>query len=152
MSAELEKHLLSYYNFMVAYENLLRDDQKLIAIELSNPDNRVTFILGYPQARKVAAFGKQSGKDQVIHLLNFSKTTSQAQMDARDVDGKQIEPDLISNLCLRFTASGPVKKVWVASPDNKAGASESIPFCQHKNELTFTLPYLKYWSMIVVEY
>jgi dextranase len=152
MSAELEKYLLSYYNFMVAYENLLRDEQKTISIQLSNPDNEITFGIGYPRVRRVVAYGKQSGKDQIIHLINFTKTTSTPQLDARDVDGKQVEPDLISNLCLRFIASGPVKKVWIASPDNKAGASEQIPFCQSGDNLTFTLPYLKYWSMIVVEY
>jgi len=40
----------------------------------------------------------------------------------------------------------------MASPDLDGGASKDIPFTTLGNVITFTLPSLRYWDMIVVEY
>ena len=69
----------------------------------------------------------------------------------RDMQGTMPEPRLIEGLPLRLKASAKVNKVWVASPDWLGGAIQELPFSQANGEVTFTLPSLKYWTMIVVE-
>ena len=51
---------------------------------------------------------------------------------------------------MRMKASG-VRKLWVASPDNLGGAPLELTFRQDGGYVNFTLPSLKYWTMIVVE-
>ena len=52
---------------------------------------------------------------------------------------------------LKLNVAGKVSKVWVATPDAHAGASQELAFEQKDGAITFTLPSLKYWSMIVIE-
>ena len=42
-------------------------------------------------------------------------------------------------------------KVWVATPDVLGGAPLELNFKQEGDYVTFTVPSLKYWTMIVVE-
>lgn len=44
-----------------------------------------------------------------------------------------------------------VKKIWVASPDNYGGAPQELKFKQQGDYVTFTIPSLKYWTMVVIE-
>ena len=83
----------------------------------------------------------------MIHLLNFMQANS---LSWRDEQGTMPEPQAISDLPLRMKASG-VKRLWVASPDNLGGAPQQLNFTQDGNYINFTLPWLKYWTMIVVE-
>ena len=50
-----------------------------------------------------------------------------------------------------MNVSGKVNKIWVASPDFHAGASQELSFEQKDGTVTFILPLLKYWSMLVME-
>ena len=54
-------------------------------------------------------------------------------------------------LPLKMKASS-VKKVWVASPDALGGVPQELSFKQEGDYITFTLPSLKYWTMIVIEH
>ena len=71
-------------------------------------------------------------------------------MSWRDIDGTQPEPDVISNITLRMKAKNAAK-VWVATPDVLGGAPLELNFKQEGDYVTFTVPSLKYWTMIVVE-
>ena len=51
---------------------------------------------------------------------------------------------------LKLRASG-VKRLWVATPDALGGAPQELAFQESGGYVTFTLPSLKYWTMIVVE-
>ncbi|NJW54254.1 hypothetical protein HC175_15185 [Salinimicrobium sp. CDJ15-91] len=42
--------------------------------------------------------------------------------------------------------------MWFASPDVNGGASQELEFTQSGNQITLEVPYLKYWSMLVLEY
>lgn len=44
-----------------------------------------------------------------------------------------------------------VSHVWVASPDNLGGVPQELSFSQNGSSISFTLPSLKYWDMIVIE-
>jgi len=41
--------------------------------------------------------------------------------------------------------------LWVASPDVHGGALQELAFTQENGVVSFTLPALKYWTMIVAE-
>ncbi len=45
-----------------------------------------------------------------------------------------------------------VKCIWVATPDALAGAPVELSFTQKDGAVEFTLPSLKYWTMIVMEH
>ena len=44
-----------------------------------------------------------------------------------------------------------VNKLWVASPDVPGGALQELAFTQENGVVSFILPALKYWTMIVAE-
>jgi len=149
MKDDLKIALTSYYNFLVAYQNLLRDGGTFNDVSLSSIDSKISIAKWPASQGYVACFGKRVGSSQVIQLINFkdSKTTSW-----RDNTGIQIAPALIKDAQLVLTSEAVVKKIWVASPDIIGSASRSVNFAQSGNKVSFILPELKYWSMIVVEY
>ena len=85
---------------------------------------------------------------QVIHLLNFLNADN---LSWRDLNGTMPEPRLVSDVPLKMNVSGKVNNIWVASPDFHAGASQELSFEQKDGTVTFILPLLKYWSMLVME-
>ncbi|SFN60866.1 endo-dextranase [Salegentibacter flavus] len=149
MSRDLQDRVTKYYDFMTAYENLLRDGGDFNYPDVSTGDGKVNFGSWPPQASNVAVAGKRIGNKQVIHLLNFSQATT---MNWRDNEGNQASPTPINNLLVNLQETGDISKVWFASPDFEGGASMEIEFSPRNGQVLVRLPYLEYWSMIVVEY
>lgn len=149
MKDDLKKALTTYYDFLVAYQNLLRDGGTFNDVSLSSLDGKISIAKWPASQGYIASLGKKVGSSQVIHLINFkdSKTTNW-----RDNTGIQIAPALIKDAQLVLTSDAAVRKIWVASPDIIGGASRSVNFAQSGNKVSFILPELKYWSMIVVEF
>jgi dextranase len=48
--------------------------------------------------------------------------------------------------------NGKVENVWIESPDLYNGSTFEVDFIQKGEQLTFKLPSLKYWDMVVIEY
>lgn len=146
---DLKRKLINYYDFLVAYQNLLRDGGTFNAPSLISADNRVLYNAWPPQIGKVSVVGKEIANQQIIHLLNFTNATT---MQWRDNNGSQKEPVAIESVRLRVNVTKPVKKVWYASPDFDNGASHQVEFSTAGNQISFAVPWLQYWDMIVVEY
>lgn len=149
MRDDLKITLVNYYDFIVAYQNLLRDGGYFNSPALISADNKVQFNNWPAQQGQVAVVGKVVGNSQVLHLLNFSDART---MQWRDNNGVQASPDALEKLQVRFTPDKPVSKVWAASPDLSKGASIALEFVTAGNQIAFTIPGLQYWSMIVIEY
>jgi len=149
MKSDLQKAIVHYYDFLVAYENLLRSENGTFNSPDLTTSGQITINQWPPQLGQVSVVGKKIGNDQVIHLLNYKDATT---LNWRDNNGTQAYPYDIKNVPLTFTTSKQVKKIWYATPDQNMGASENIHFTQSSGKVTFTLPYLKYWDMIVIEY
>jgi len=147
MSEELKQQIVQYYDFLVAYENLLRDNVTVSSLQISTSDP--VSIKSWPQLGAIWEFAKEKDKRQIIHLINFVDATT---LDWRDNQGTQIEPDTIKNLSLWFETEQDVKSIWIASPDFYQGSPIEIAYTQENGRVLFTLPWLKYWDMIVVEY
>ncbi|MCA0447932.1 MAG: glycoside hydrolase family 66 protein [Bacteroidetes bacterium] len=149
MTDELKKSLISYYDFMVGYQNLLRDGGSFNSPPVVSPQSAVGYTNWPPVAGRIAVIGKLVENRQVIHLINFSNTNS---LDWRDTNGTRTVPVTRQNLALTITVAQAVKWVWIASPDLNYGSSVSLSYQQVGNSLSITVPSLKYWDMIVIEY
>ncbi|HAQ18676.1 MAG TPA: cycloisomaltooligosaccharide glucanotransferase [Prolixibacteraceae bacterium] len=149
MKDDLKSALVNYYDFLVAYQNLLRDGGAFNNVTLTSSDHKMLIGVWPVSQGTVAAFGKKVENTQVIHLINFTNSTTQ---NWRDNTGIQAAPVLIKDARLMLTSNAAVKKMWMASPDIIGGASRSLNFVQTGNKVSFTLPELQYWVMIVVEY
>lgn len=148
MSDNLRTSLLSYYNFMVAYQNLLRDGGDFNTVNLESLDGKIKFA-NWPEGNGyVSVIGKLVGDRQIIHLINFTASTTTSW---RDNEGVQSTPPLISGAKISFTHPDPVNRIWVASPDIAGGSPQELNFLQQGDRVSFELPSLKYWDMIVIE-
>ena len=147
MSNELKKSIVAYYDFMTAYENLLRDGGQQTTSDIVSGNKDISINAWPPLLHGVTAINRNVGNSQVINLVNFSNANS---LSWRDMKGTQPEPTTFSNIPVRIKVSG-AKKVWIASPDYMGGAPQQISFKQNGGYVLTTVPKLKYWTMIVIE-
>jgi dextranase len=148
-SASLLSTLRDYYDFDVAYENLLRGN-------LTNTDNPIQ--LNVPMsvdgsAGAVWAFAKIGRDSQVLNMINLTSTKS---ADWRDDGGNDPMPAAQMNIDVRYFC-GPesVKSISWASPDNGQCKLKTLLFKSGvengKQYVEFTLPELAYWDMIYLD-
>ncbi len=147
MPDDLKSSLINYYDFSVAYENLLRGGGTFNNPTISVTDNAFGINNWQPQQGKICVVGKQVGSKQILHLLNFLNNS----LDWRDTNGTKTTPTTATNIKLSYTTTQSISKIWLASPDTDFGVAKQIAFQQSGNTVTFTIPSLKYWDMIVVE-
>jgi len=148
MNTVLKTAMTHYYDFMTAYENLLRDGGTENVVNLSTTNAKVKLSVWPPKVGYVTALSKVVDNRQVIHLINFSQANN---VSWRDLNGDMPEPNLLSALPLQLTSNGKVNKIWVASPDVHGGVPQELAFVQKDGTISFVLPSLKYWSMVVLE-
>lgn len=149
MKDDLKLALVSYYDFLVGYENLLRDGGSFNTVSLTSADYKLKLNNWAPTQGQVSVVAKEVGNRQVMHLLNFINANT---LEWRDNAGSQTTPSVVENARFSFTTTKTVKKIWYATPDKDNGASKTIAFTQSGNQINFNLPFLHYWDMIVVEY
>lgn len=148
MSDELKTALVRYYDFLTAYQNWLRGVSSKAAYSAHVSVNGNTVKAWPPQANSIVTFAKTVGNSDVVHFLNFSNTSD---LSWRDLNGTRQKPTRKDNLAVTIQTNRKVSKLWVASPDSHAGAVQELSFEQIGNQLTFTLPSLEYWTMVVME-
>jgi hypothetical protein len=147
MSAQLQESLTSYYDFLVGYQNVLRDGGQFNDNPLSS--SNASLNMWPAQQGNVSVVNKNVDGKEVFHLINFSDAT---HMNWRDDAGTQPEPTQISGMNLSFFSHRPIDKLWAASPDVDGGIPVELSFSRAPNgTVSFTLPSLKYWSMVVAE-
>lgn len=150
MSATLQDDLVHYYDFLVGYENLLRDGESQAALPLSASVGATSIpVASLPQLGGIWSLISAKKHMMVVNLINFHKAIS---VKWRDTGGIQTAPDTLSALNLSFSSSSQVTKVWCASPDFEDGSPVPVPFTQAGANVSFTVPNLLYWDMIVVQY
>lgn len=149
MKPDLQKAITKYYDFLTGYENILRGNGTFNVPPLFNTDGKMPVSNWPPKTGNVSMIGKEMGDRQVIYLINFANASS---FDWRDAYGTQNAPVRFQDDAITFNATKTVRKIWWASPDINSGAAQDIPFQQSGNSVSFVLPSLQYWDMIVVEY
>ncbi|MCZ8518299.1 MULTISPECIES: glycoside hydrolase family 66 protein [Paenibacillus] len=146
MSADLQYRESKLYDFIVAYENLLRDGQTETSNRIETP--------GYASSpngdtNKIWAYGKKDSKYEIIQMINLLGVS---RNDWRANDGQKEKPTTISNYEVKYYPSNEVNSLWVASPDARDNRSQKLPFTKgsdgNGNFIKFTVPSLEYWNMI----
>ena len=159
---QIEDWMTRYYDFLTAYENLLRDDwTEKTSVKATCSD--VTINTWEPVANQVTMLAREVNGRQVVHLLNFTheETATDVNDDYmlcwHDRDATRPWPLRFENLSIKLTGMtgmGRVRRIWVASPDYCGGAMQELAdyrYTQGSGTITLTLPSLQFWTMIVIE-
>ena len=159
---QLEDWMTRYYDFLTAYENLLRDPWKeRTTVKATCSD--VNINPWEPVADQVTLLAREVDGRQVLHLLNFTREESSADI-APDYllcwhDNMATRPwprrfEALSVRLTGLTGMGRLRRIWAATPDYMGGALQEITdfrYTQASGTLTLTVPSLQFWTMIVIE-
>lgn len=129
----LLRSLQSYYDFVVAYEDLLagRGVQPDIApVTLSDPSDAAVWT-----------FARRCGKETIVHLINIVNPED----EWRDPEGSRPQPRFLRNVPLKL--DGRWHSAFVATPDDGLGTPLQIPIRDGR----VMVPRLDYWTMLVLE-
>jgi dextranase len=148
MRADLKEAIVKFYDFLVAYQNLLRDGGEFNSPVVTSLDGQRRINNWPPQTGSIAAVGKLVGQRQVLHLINFTNANS---LLWRDDSGTQPYPQEIKEFKVQVQTDKTIDNVWFASPDFIGGVAKQLEFVQAGTYVTLTIPEMKYWGMIVLE-
>lgn len=148
MRTDLKEAIVNYYDFLVAYQNLLRNGGEFYTPDIASLDGQQSIKNWPPKSGAIAAIGKLVNEKQIIHMINFNNAST---LLWRDDSGAQQYPNQIQNLKVQILTDKAVDKVWFASPDSNFGVAQSLDFTMSGNQLTTTIPDMQYWGMLVIE-
>ena len=150
MSPDLKDKMICYYDFMTAYETLLRGggEEEILMVSAEKKGSKVNVAAWPPKLKYLTTFARKQGQRHILHILNFSNAD---QLSWRDLKGTMPTPKTFTDLVLNVSIKDAIQHVYVASPDYHGGALVELPFEQKNGIVNFTLPGLKYWDMIVFE-
>ncbi len=149
MTDSLRQDLVHYYDFMVAYENLLRDGERGASIPLSGETSSGSLNLSSrPTRGSVWSDVTMKNGLMILNMINFTRANSMAW---RDKYGTQTTPDTLTGINMSFTSGTKIRKIWEASPDFYEGSPVDLAFTQTGTQVSFTIPKLLYWNTVVVE-
>jgi len=155
MTGELKRAMIRYYDFAVAYENLLRPDAPAAGInsdwygvDVTSTIDTLVFNQWGPKVNQIATIGRHVGERDIVHLLSYRHAT---HLDWCDSDGDQAPQTLITGIPVSFDMEVEPTRVWVASPDYQQGAPQEVDFSYEGGKLSLTVPAIQYWTMIVIE-
>lgn len=146
VSPELRERLIEYYDFMVAWQNVLRDGGN-IDLTPGIYSNAVSIGDWNPVLGLISAFKKELADKSVYHLINFDGLNS---LEWRDNSGTLSPPSEKNSFSITIPAN-QVNKVSYASPDWHDGVQAELDFTITNGNCEFEVPYLKYWGMIIIE-
>lgn len=163
MTPELRLNMIKFYDFITAYENLLRTPSGWRDPSVSTTSATESFHACKPstscsaaQKGKITVLNKtvtlaaaENKTMDIVHLINLNKAVHTNWMDP---DFTQTEPREVKDLPMTVAVSGIPRKVWAASPDYDWSSPQELSFTSSDGKISFTLPRLKYWSMIVIEF
>lgn len=145
MNNELKSRMRNMYDFVVAYENILRDGQ-------STTENKV-ITKNYSSSKDGTAdtiwtYTREGNGYQMLHLINLLDTDNQW----RDENRTKTTPKKAENVEVKYYYSGEVNSVYLASPDINGGMTQGIDFQKGEDSdgkyIEFTVDSLEYWDLI----
>ncbi|MEK4877953.1 MULTISPECIES: glycoside hydrolase family 66 protein [Paenibacillus] len=144
---ELEAQLIRYYDFLTAYQNILREG--LEKSELKATGSAQAEIQPQAELGKIWSFTKRKDDTDIIHFINFTGATT---MEWKDNQADQAEPPELEKVDVVFPADRKVSRIMFASPDYYQGSTITLGFEQKDGNVFLQLPKLKYWDLITVDY
>ena len=148
MSPQLKDAMVCYYDFLVAYENLLQGTASDSEVKVKASSPAVAINAWPPVQGGVTTYSRKVDGKLVMNLLNFVNIDN---LSWRDMMGVRMEPLKLTDTPVAVTVPGKVSRVWVASPDIHGGVPVDLHFEQQGDKLSFVVPLLNYWTMVVIE-
>ena len=145
MDAGLQIKVRRMYDFIVAYENLLRDGQKPLSRSVVLGKGRHT-TTGANNA--VWTFALADDTHEVLHMINLTGTDNLW----RDEKQEKAAPQPVEFIPVKYYTEKSVQQVFMASPDGEDLTPVTVPFEIGEDEggrfIAFTVPSLIVWNMI----
>ena len=141
-SAGLRKSLRSYYDFLTAYENYLRDVAAPAAVDVTIQGQRSS-PQGIPDTLWTIA--RENGDMTLIHVINLLGSDDPHW---RDMTMKRPEPPRLPNVEVKLAGMDGVKAAGWASPDVDNGRYHPLAMRRKGGVTIVTLPELRYWDTI----
>ncbi|UUX35474.1 glycoside hydrolase family 66 protein [Fundicoccus culcitae] len=142
-----QKKQKDYQNFIVAYQNLLRDgledNEKKILIDSLNFSNN-------GEANTIWGYSKEDDNYEVIHLINLLDVMDNTW---RSNDGEKMKPRIVNDFTLKYYTDEKYETAYLTSPDT--GLSSKIINLypeyfedEYGKYLEIKIPIIEYWDMI----
>lgn len=151
MTDELKSAIVHYYDFMTAYQNLLRGNVSTAdeyTPDIVSATSGINICSWPPKAGNLVTYARRAGQKQVIHFLNFRNIDN---LSWRDLEASRRAPLVAKDVKMTINSDKTVSKVWAASPDYHGGVPVELAFSQAGNSVTVTVPWVNYWTMLVME-
>lgn len=150
LSASLLRKLRNYYDFLTAYENVLRYNMSVAPCTAS--------VLGYPVSpygvpNAIWTIAREKGSRTVLHLINLMGSDDPYW---RDSEAQRKPPPLLTHLALKIAVGRPVVSVGWATPDLEDGMYHSLLFksmiAGGQRYVLVKVPSLRYWDLIFLNH
>ena len=147
MDPELQASVLRMYDFITAYENILRDGQQPVCRRVLVDGHEVS---ANGQADTVWCFSKAGAGHEIIHFINLAGTDS----GWRDTQQTKRTPTPLHDLQVRFYTDFDARSVSLASPDGHDIRLRELAYSRDTDAdgryISFEIPSLAYWNMILL--
>ncbi|GGH19099.1 glycoside hydrolase family 66 protein [Paenibacillus segetis] len=147
MTPEHVKRQSALQDFIVAYQNLLRDGQEDNGnlIEVADYDSSID-----GQAQTIWAYSKSDTKYDTIQMINLVDVSTD---DWRANEGEKDTPRMLSDVRVRYYSEKNIQSAWVTSPDPAYNSrSHKLDFTKGSDAngsyVELTVPSLEYWNML----
>ena len=150
MTDSLKASMRNYYDFITAYENLLRDNVNEKNNKIQLQDIKTS---NNGKADTVWTYAKGKEGYDVIHMINL---LGYKWTGWRDDGANYDPPELKKNIKLKYyIKDDEIKGVYLASPDLMGGKSEKLKYNVKEENgeryLEIYIPELQYWDMVYIE-
>ncbi len=152
MTPELAETMRRYYDFAVRYENVIGSATQDATADFRN---RITIegVSTSPsqQTNKVWPIVRQAGECTAMNLINFVGVKSPEW--ALPIGQP---PQTLGPLLVRVYAQEEAARIWLSTPDGTDPAAQPLAHERGQDAngdyLSFEVPALQYWSLIVIEW
>ena len=145
MDARLRQKTVAMYDFITAYQNLLRGGQTPVSRTVALKNARQT-VNG--QSDAVWTFAMAGGGCEVLHCINLTGTDNLW----RDERQTKPEPQFLQNVRIRYYTDFDFSSLCFASPDGESLAPQALDYrIGHDRQgryIECTLRLLQYWTMV----
>lgn len=143
--------LRNYYSFSVAYQNYLRNSDFTEVVQRTMVDDKKAALDA--SENRIWCFTKENEDcDQIVNFINLIGVET---TDWVDNYGKQKSPELQQNVTVKQYVKAAPSHVYLASPDSNEGIMTELAFEVGQDiqgtYITFTMPELKYWNMVIIK-
>ncbi|MGB8028320.1 MAG: glycoside hydrolase family 66 protein [Terracidiphilus sp.] len=150
VSYELSMQLRHYYDFLTAYENVLRYQV--------TPTAATVAVAGQPSSpygvpNTIWTIARCKGERTIVHFINLKGSDDPHW---RDVRADRPPAPLLTNLKVRVAVDSDIAAAGWASPDVDGGAYHPLALTSGNDHgqryVEFVLPSLEYWDMVVLDH